>query len=66
VDLALKWFDRIVGLRAGASKTTAPAAAVSRTMLQELYATEGSALPTQAPDFVLEEPRAPVLPGLCR
>ncbi|KWT97922.1 MULTISPECIES: ATP-binding cassette domain-containing protein [unclassified Variovorax] len=66
VDLALKWFDRIVGLRAGVVVFDAPAAAVSRTMLQELYATEGGALPTQAPDFVLEERRAPVLPVACR
>ena len=66
VDLALKWFDRIVGLRAGMVAFDAPAAAVSRTMLRELYATEGGTLPTQAPDFVLEEPRAPVLPGVCR
>jgi phosphonate transport system ATP-binding protein len=66
VDLALKWFDRIVGLRAGMVAFDAPAAAVSRTMLRELYATEGGTLPTQAPDFVLEEPRTPVLPGVCR
>jgi phosphonate transport system ATP-binding protein len=66
VDLALKWFDRIVGLRAGMVAFDAPAAAVSRTMLRELYATEGGTLPTQAPYFVLEEPRAPVLPGVCR
>jgi len=66
VDLALKWFDRIVGLRAGVVLFDAPAAAVSRTMLQELYATEGSALPTQTPDFVLDERRAPALPIICR
>lgn len=49
VDLALKWFDRIVGLRSGIVAFDAPAPEVSRAMLQELYANEGSLLPTQAP-----------------
>ncbi|MBT2321572.1 ATP-binding cassette domain-containing protein [Variovorax paradoxus] len=55
VDLALKWFDRIVGLRAGVMVFDAPASAVSRTMLQELYATEGGMLPTQAPGSIAVE-----------
>jgi len=49
VDLALKWFDRIVGLRAGVVVFDTPATDVSRAMLQELYANEGNLLPTQAP-----------------
>lgn len=48
VDLALKWFPRIVGLRAGAVMFDAPAGEVTRAMLQELYAAEGAVLPTQA------------------
>lgn len=70
VDLALKWFDRIVGLRAGVVVFDAPAAAVSRAMLQELYATEGGVLPTQAQGGFDAVERAslgdPVLPVACR
>ena len=47
VDLALKWFPRIVGLRAGELVFDRPANEVSATMLHELYATEGAALPLQ-------------------
>jgi phosphonate transport system ATP-binding protein len=50
VDLALKWFPRIVGMRAGAVAFDAPTHRVTRAMLQELYATEGAVLPTQAND----------------
>jgi phosphonate transport system ATP-binding protein len=49
VDLALKWFDRIIGMRAGEVLFDAPTSAVSRSMLHSLYATEGNSLPTQAP-----------------
>ncbi|MEJ8814438.1 ATP-binding cassette domain-containing protein [Variovorax ureilyticus] len=70
VDLALKWFDRIVGLRGGVVVFDAPAAEVSRAMLQELYANEGSLLPTQAPSFDIEGARdanrAAPLPSACR
>jgi len=47
VDLALKWFPRIVGLRAGELAFDLPAAQVSTAMLHALYATEGVALPVQ-------------------
>ena len=47
VDLALKWFPRIVGLRGGELAFDLPAAAVTRETLLALYASEGSALPTQ-------------------
>jgi phosphonate transport system ATP-binding protein len=47
VDLALKWFARIVGLRAGELVFDRPADQVSSAMLHELYATEGAALPLQ-------------------
>ena len=47
VDLALKWFPRIVGLRAGEVVFDRPAAEVSAAMLHELYATEGAGLPVQ-------------------
>ena len=57
VDLALKWFPRIVGLRAGELVFDRPASQVSTTMLHALYATEGAALPLQG-----EAPAASVLP----
>ena len=47
VDLALKWFPRIVGLRAGELVFDLPAAQVNTAMLHALYATEGGALPLQ-------------------
>lgn len=50
VDLALKWFPRIVGMRAGEVVFDTPARKVTRDMLVDLYATEGAVLPTQAND----------------
>ena len=47
VDLALKWFPRIVGLRAGELVFDLPAAQVDTAMLHALYATEGASLPLQ-------------------
>lgn len=50
VDLALKWFPRLVGLRGGELVFDLPARQVTRAMLQGLYATEGAVLPTQCND----------------
>jgi phosphonate transport system ATP-binding protein len=50
VDLALKWFPRLVGLRNGELVFDLPADRVGRALLQELYAAEGAVLPTQAND----------------
>lgn len=47
VDLALRWFPRIVGMRDGVVVFDAPVAEVSTAMLQDLYANEGLALPMQ-------------------
>jgi phosphonate transport system ATP-binding protein len=47
VDLALKWFPRIVGLRAGAVVFDCPPVRVSDAMLHDLYATESQTLPVQ-------------------
>ena len=47
VDLALKWFPRLIGMREGEVVFDRPTAAVSTAMLHELYATEGRALPVQ-------------------
>lgn len=50
VDLALKWFPRLVGLRHGELVFDLPAHRVGSALLQELYAGEGAVLPTQAND----------------
>ncbi|MCK2088666.1 ATP-binding cassette domain-containing protein [Thauera aromatica] len=50
VDLALKWFPRIIGLRGGEVVFDLPTARVTDSMLHELYATEGELLPLQARD----------------
>ncbi|MBI1907086.1 MAG: ATP-binding cassette domain-containing protein [Rhodocyclales bacterium] len=50
VDLALKWFPRIVGLRDGEVAFDLPADRVTEAMLHELYAAEGDTLPVQARD----------------
>ncbi|APR05555.1 phosphonate ABC transporter ATP-binding protein [Thauera chlorobenzoica] len=50
VDLALKWFPRIVGLRGGEVVFDLPTARITDSMLHELYATEGELLPLQARD----------------
>jgi phosphonate transport system ATP-binding protein len=50
VDLALRWFPRIVGLRAGQVAFDLPAASVSKEMLADLYANEGAVVPTQSGD----------------
>lgn len=70
VDLALRWFPRVVGLRDGAVMFDAPPVRVSEAMLRELYANESAAIPTQdnAP-LVRPEARprsAAMKPPLCR
>lgn len=62
VDLALKWFPRIVGMRSGELVFDRPAREVSRDMLFELYATEGKVLPTQANDPLVMPMAGGVLP----
>jgi phosphonate transport system ATP-binding protein len=47
VDLALKWFPRIVGLRDGAVAFDAPPVRVTDAMLFELYRSESEVIPTQ-------------------
>lgn len=48
VDLALSEFPRIVGVKEGRIAFDLPAAEVSEALLRELYASEGSELPTLA------------------
>ena len=47
VDLALRWFPRLIGMRNGEVFFDRPTAAVTSAMLHELYATEGRELPVQ-------------------
>lgn len=48
VDLALRWFPRVVGLRDGAVVFDLPAGEVTPELLRALYAPEGGHVPTQA------------------
>ena len=61
VDLALRWFPRIVGLRDGRIAFDLPPARVTDAMLVELYASESPVPPTQD-NRPLEH--APVRPSL--
>jgi phosphonate transport system ATP-binding protein len=47
VDLALKWFPRLIGMKSGRIVFDRPTAAVTSPMLHELYASEGRELPRQ-------------------
>ena len=47
VDLALRWFPRIVGLREGAVQFDCPPPSVTPEMLHDLYGTESTEIPTQ-------------------
>jgi phosphonate transport system ATP-binding protein len=61
VDLALKWFPRIVGMKGGEIAFDRPTAAVTTAMLHELYANEGRTLPTQGIDDAQDLPAGNVL-----
>lgn len=52
VDLALRWFPRIVGLKSGAIVFDLPVARVSDALLRELYASESISPPVQGNDAV--------------
>ncbi len=47
VDLALRWFPRIVGIKSGEVQFDLPPVRVTDGMLQELYASENAVVPTQ-------------------
>lgn len=47
VDLALKWFPRVIGLREGTVQFDCPPVRITEPMLHELYGTESSGIPTQ-------------------
>ena len=50
VDLALRWFARIVGIKSGEIAFDLPVARVSDALLRELYASEGDSPPMQSDD----------------
>lgn len=47
VDLALRWFPRVIGLKAGAVVFDRPPVKITDLMLQDLYASQTGYLPTQ-------------------
>ena len=47
VDIALRWFPRVIGLKAGEVVFDLPAVQVSDSVLRDLYASETGTLPTQ-------------------
>lgn len=47
VDVALRWFPRVIGLRAGEVMFDLPPEKVSERVLRELYASETGVLPSQ-------------------
>jgi len=47
VDLALRWFPRVIGLRAGSVVFDLPPVRINDSMLRDLYASETGQLPTQ-------------------
>ena len=65
VDLALKWFPRLIGMKNGEVVFDRPTAAVTTAMLHELYATEGRTLPVQGVETA-EPERAPNVLALRR
>jgi phosphonate transport system ATP-binding protein len=63
VDVALEYFPRIVGLKAGRVAFDLPAATVTRTMLADLYGSEFDTLdePSPAPEPQLAAPQPVVM-----
>lgn len=47
VDIALRWFPRVIGLKAGEVVFDLPPAQVSESVLRDLYASETGMLPSQ-------------------
>jgi len=53
VDLALHWFPRIVGIKAGEIAFDLPPVRINDDMLRDLYASESAVVPTQAGEPLL-------------
>lgn len=56
VDLALRWFPRIIGLKAGSVAFDLPPVRVSDPLLCDLYTAESGTLPTQGGQLDLPRP----------
>jgi len=68
VDIALRWFPRVIGLRAGELVCDRPPEKVSEAVLRELYASETGVLPSQDnqpfnPSFEARAPDGAALAG---
>ena len=59
VDLALRWFPRIIGLKAGEVVFDLPPVRITDALLRDLYAAETSVPPTQAPEPLALPARGP-------
>lgn len=53
VDLALHWFPRIVGVKAGEIAFDLPPVRITDAMLRDLYASESATVPTQAHELLV-------------
>ena len=69
VDIALRWFPRVIGLKAGEIVFDLPAVKVSDSVLRDLYASETGTLPTQdnqpldlGPAEPIEKPGLRIIP----
>lgn len=72
VDIALRWFPRVIGLRAGEIVFDLAPAKVSDSVLRDLYASETGTLPTQdnqpldiEPVVNTERPEPKIIPPPC-
>jgi phosphonate transport system ATP-binding protein len=59
VDLALRWFPRIIGLKAGEVVFDLPPVRITEALLRDLYAAESNVPPTQAPEPLALPARGP-------
>ncbi len=69
VDLALKWFPRVIGLRDGLVAFDLPTVRVTDALLRDLYGSESPGVPTQdylPPPLAEPGPRSLVMQPPCR
>jgi len=66
VDLALRWFPRIVGLKDGEVVFDLPPVRITETLLRDLYAAETSVPPTQGPEPLALPTRGPRQVARCK
>ena len=66
VDLALRWFPRIVGLKDGEVVFDLPPVRITESLLRDLYAAETSVPPTQSPEPLALPARGPRQVARCK